>query len=337
MEKKLKKCIAAAAASLISLLTLSSCMLVETGLVFSEDGETVTVYEETAFEKSLLDEMEMTPEDYYEALNESDETSYVGWEYEDSEFTKDGNTYINRRYYKICTYEEALTTELSERMVYDTDFDIEKTNKELNITVKYSYNSETSDEESFGDSEGVSYVFRIEAPFELIETNGVTEQEYDKKTEGTTTVITWDYTDIVMGHEAEKTFTVSFKLPDNKLSVIVACCIIGAVVIICVVAVVIVLKRKEKTDLPALPDDMYAPSPIPEKQPEPAPEPEKSEVTEPSAAEIPEEKEEESQEAEEKEPEASEKVTERKFCPFCGVKYEPNGAFCTNCGEPKTK
>lgn len=306
-------------AAVAMMLGLCSCVSQETGLVFSDDCETVTMYAEASMQKDFLTQMEMTAEDFYSSVDEGAST-YKDWEKEDKESTKDDVDYISRRYSKVYTYDELVADEGirmgGEEDVVSVDYKIEKTAEEIGVTITYTYTGEpVSEEDSVDmggmDDMGMTNEFRITAPFELIEANGKTESEYSKDTEGSQTVLVWDLAGVSAGTEPELVISAKFAVPKAAFP-LVPVIIIAAVVIIAVIIVLVVLNAKKQGGGSA--DAVAAEEPAgPSIQ-------EKLAQTEAEGA-IP-----------VQEPEAGEEK-KPEYCEICGMKLNGIDKFCPGCGE----
>lgn len=317
--KKFRKT-AAVVAAVAMMLGLSSCVSQETGLVFSDDGETVTMYVEASMQKDFLEQMEMTTDDFYSSVDEGAAEVYKSWEKEDKESTKDDVDYISRRYSKSYTYEELVADEGirmgGEEDVVSVDYKIEKTAEEIGVTITYTYTGEpVTDEESMDmsgmDDMGMTNEFRITAPFELIETNGTAESKYSKDTEGSQTVLVWDLAGVSAGTEPELVISAKFAAPKAAFP-LVPVIIIAAVVIIAVIIVLVVLNAKKNNGGSA---EAYAE----EESAGPSIQDKLAQTEAEGAIPV-------------QEPEAAE---EKKpaYCEICGMKLNGVDKFCPGCGE----
>lgn len=315
MTNRVLKKTASVIVAAVMMLGLSSCVSQETGLVFSDDCETVTIYSETAMEKEYLDEMEMTAEDFYDYLAENTDETYKEWECTDSEITKGDKEYAARRYSKSYTYEELVADEGirmgGEEDVVSVDYKIEKTAEEISVTVTYIFIGEPVTEDLSGmDDMGMTNEFRITAPFELLETNGRAESKYSKDTEGSQTVLVWDISGVSSGTETELVISAKFAAPKTA-SLLFPIIIIAAVVIITVIIVLVIFNANKNNGIFA---DTFVEEPAgPSVQ-------DKLAQTEADGT-IPVQ---EPESVEEKKPE---------YCEICGMKLNGVDKFCPGCGE----
>lgn len=317
MLRKVKKAVLTSLLAVLMLVSLCSCMAMEMGLEFLENG-LVRIYSTVTMEESMLSTLGTTKEEYINSLKESEDSEeYEGWESETVEMKKGDKNYIGIRYYKDVTYDEVTNIDDAE----NAEYNIEKKDGQINVTIKIKPGEEVSGDSSQIDqmiAEGqMSAVFCITAPYELVETNG--------SIDGETRKITWDITEVMAGKKSEMTLTASFEAPPEfPVGIIIAVC--AAVVVIVVVIVVVLNNKKPKLNAvsyiqpeTAIPEMTVAeePTPVPTIPEEMPDVPETSAVTE--EASVPEE--------------TAEKPMENKFCSNCGNKLKPDAQFCQNCGE----
>ena len=297
MKKSVLKKAACVLLTAALIFSLSSCMAMETGLVFNEDG-TVRLFADTTVEEDMLTEMEMTKEDFLSSLNESETSEeYAGFSTEVVEKTVDGKIYVGQRYFKDMTLDElnAYSQNADENIAVSYSAVKEKGN--LLVTITYTNNTELSDEEK---SEMGEYLAQgmmtttqsVIAPYEIVETNGIIDNETGK--------ITWDTLDVMTGTEKEAVYTVTYKLPASPLAgIIIVAAVVAAAIVI--VVLVFVIKGNKKNELPMVP---YTP-------PQETAAPEQTAPAQPEA-------------------QSDEAVS---FCRSCGAKLQNNDVFCAQCGE----
>ncbi len=311
VKRRFKKAVCVLAAA-VMMLCLSSCMAMENGLMFNEDG-TVRLFCDTTVEEEMLTSMEMTKEDFLNSISESETSEgYEGFTTEAIETTVDGKNYVGQRYYLDMTLEELNAYEESTEDGVSVKYSAVKEKGNLVVTITYTNNAEASAEEQNEISEYIAQGMMttsqsVAAPYEVVETNGIIDAETGK--------ITWDTLNVMMGTEKEKICTVTYKLPSSPLVGII---IIAAIVVVVIVAVVLVLVTRsgKKNEIPYTASDYTA-------QEIPAPAEEASvQETAPVQAETAEEAEAPAEEAQEK-----------KFCEMCGTKLDADAKFCQGCGE----
>ena len=310
VKRKLKKAVCVFAAA-VMMLCLSSCMAMETGLIFNEDG-TVRLFCDTTIEEDMLSSMEMTTEDFLNSINESESSEeYEDFASETIETEVDGKSYVGQRYYKDMTLDELNAYIESSEDGVTVKYSAVKEGGNLVVTITYTNNAETSEEEQ---SELTEYMAQgmmtttqsIIAPYEIVDTNGTVNTETKK--------ITWDTLNVMMGTEKEAVCTVTYKLPATFP--IAAVIIIAAVVVVAIVVVVLVMvtKGNKKNEIPYVAPAQEIPAPV-QEIPAPVQETE-APAEEEAVTEAP-----------------AEEAQEKKFCEICGTKLDADAKFCQGCGE----
>ena len=338
LMKKMKRAAAAVAFALVTVL-LCSCVDMEMGIMFHDDGG-AKVYMDLAMEDETLKSMEMTPEEAAASLMEQMDEEAKDWKAEPLTRTIDSKTYSGMRYYREFT-----AAEVNE----DPDF-FESSDESISISLvkeggatKVNIKMSTGEAESAENAEQMSsmmnFRFRLTPPAgaDIVNTNGI------KDSDGS---VYWDLMDVACGKVKSIDMTLEYKVVENYLATILI--IVGiAVVVGAAAAVIIVLINKNKT--PALPKisletyDMPAPEqnnnfvqPAAPVQPEP--EREMAEVPE-APAEMPAAvmptapaKPAESSDTDEENGyfQTSDAV---KYCPACGAEAPVDAGFCSACGK----
>ncbi len=307
--KKFKKavCVLAAAAMM---LCLSSCMAMETGLVFNEDG-TVKVFCDTTVEEEMLSSMDMTKEDFLASINESESSEeYAGFETESVETKVNGKAHVGQRYFKNMTLEELNSYVQDADSGVKVTYSAENKGGELVVTITYTNSGETAAEETSEISEYLAQGMMttshsVTAPYDVVETNGVIDAETGK--------ITWDTMDVMIGTKSEAVFTVTYKLPFTFP--VVPVIIIAAVVVVAVV-VAVILSKKKSTPVPVAAIDFSAQETTAEAE-APAQEAAPAQETAPAEEAAP----------------AEETAEAEAVCKNCGAKLSAEDKFCQGCGE----
>ncbi len=315
--RKIKKA-AALIGTMLLTLALSSCMALEQGLEFAEDGS-VKVYTEFSIEEELLTTSETTKEDFFTNMEESEDVKeYEGWDREDVEKTVDGKSYIGTRYYKSLSYTELNEMETLHEDKVNADYSITETDDTIEAVITFVYPGKVSDSElgEYIVDGMIKTAFVVKTPYEVIATNG------EKSADGTT--VTWDIIDVMVGTVSEKVLTISMKKEPTGFSagVIISLC---AAVIIPIAALIIILVATRKPAAPEneiIPEIELSPQTEPEIIPE-APSETEEAVTEEEVLV------EEAKEA----ADSVEEAPERRYCPNCGNLTEKGDKFCTCCGE----
>lgn len=239
--KKLKKAVLALGAMLIT-LALSSCMAMEQGLEFTEEGK-VIIFAEISVEEEMLSQADTTKEDFFNSMDESEDAKeFEGWDKTEIEKNIGEKKHIGTRYYKEMTYEEINQLAAADPEKTSVVYNITETKKTIDVAVTYTYKGETTEDEG---SEIGAYIaqgmmttsFTIKTPYEILETNGTVSED------GTT--VTWDTLDVMIGTTPEKVLTLSMEKPSifSSVGVFIA---LGAAVLIPVLTIVILLATRKK-------------------------------------------------------------------------------------------
>lgn len=311
--KRLKKAAVSIAAGIMALM-LSSCMALEQGLEFTNDGK-VEVYAEISIEEDLLTSAKTTKEDFFTRMEESEDVKeYEGWDRENIEKTVEGKSHIGARYYKSLSYTELNEMKTLHEDKINTSYSITETDNSINTVITIVYPGKVNDSEigEYIVNGMIKPTFVVKTPYEIIDTNG------EKSADGTT--VTWDIVDVMAGTVPEKVLTVSMKKEVSGFSagVIIALC---AAFIIPVGALVIILIATRK---PSAPEKEELPPIQTYSQPEPVYE---------NIAEAPAAEEAVTAETTEEPTAEEEIINERRYCRNCGNLTEKEDKFCTNCGE----
>lgn len=194
------------AAVLALLLTLCSCMSMEAGVVINADG-TVRVYTEMAIQKSMLDEMGMTEEEFFEQSGDSD--SFEGWERESFSKNIDGEKYTGIRYYKDGPFSLLSENALSDESGLENEMSFQLEGEDL--VVRIVYRNDEADEggetDDFAMYENqIQMKFRLSVPFTVVETNGEIGEDGS---------VCWDLTDVFMGRVNQFEITARFRVGSN--------------------------------------------------------------------------------------------------------------------------
>lgn len=217
MKKKLRR-IASVLLSVVMLVTLCSCMSMESGLEFIDEN-TVKVYTQVLMEEDSLESLGMTKEDYLDSISNSESSEeYEGWESETVEVEVDGKNHIGTRYYKDVTYETA-SFEGVDSGDCDIDVSVERNGSDVTVTVTYKNTGSLSIDEVNEVSQYIAdgmmtTSFRIAVPedCDVVSTNG----DYNKEKKE----ITWDVLSVMSGTESEKVLTVTFNKPLTEAGII---------------------------------------------------------------------------------------------------------------------
>lgn len=295
MKKILKR--AAAAVSLLLVLMLAcSCMDMETGLIFNEDGS-ARVYCDMTVDEELLKESGKTKEEFLSSVSGSEDSEqFKGWNKEEVTKTISGKTYIGIRYFMDKTRDELMNL----NNVNDTINSCEIKNEDGKISVKMVVSG--AGELSGGDvanyiAQGMMNVrFRISAPFELVETNGTKDEDGS---------VCWDLIPAMTGSVSSLEMTATYKA--GGINFVLILCIAGGVVLVAgiIIAVVLLTKKKPAAPAPVPMGTILSEQPAPVQQTVPAGQPVSTEQPAPAAD---------------------------KFCKNCGAKIEGGSKFCINCG-----
>ncbi|MGN0619936.1 MAG: LppM family (lipo)protein [Ruminiclostridium sp.] len=299
MKKILKR--AAAAVSLLLVLMLAcSCMDMETGIIFKEDGS-ARVYCDMTVDEELLEKSGKTKEEFLKSISESsDSDKFESWENRE-EITKtvSGKTYFGIRYFADKTWDEITSID----NVNDSEIFCEIKNEGGKISVKMVLNG--IGETSGGDvaeyiAQGMMNVrFRITAPFELVETNGTKDEDGS---------VYWDLIPVMTGSVSSLEMTATYN--KGGINLVLILCIAGGVVVVAGIIIAVVLLTKKKPAAAPVPmgailGEQPEQQPAPVQQTVPAQQPAPAEQPAPVTA---------------------------KFCKDCGAKIEEGSKFCINCG-----
>lgn len=217
MKKKLRR-IASVLLSAVMLVTLCSCMSMESGLEFIDEN-TVKVYTQVLMEEDSLESLGMTKEEYLDSISNSESSEeYEGWESETVEVEVDGKNHIGTRYYKDATYETA-NFEGVDSGDCDIDVSVDRKGSDVTVTVTYKNTASLSIDEVNEVSQYIAdgmmtTSFRIAVPedCDVVSTNG--NYNKDKRE------ITWDVLSVMSGTESEKVLTVTFNKPLTEAGII---------------------------------------------------------------------------------------------------------------------
>lgn len=217
MKKKLRR-IASVLLSAVMLVTLCSCMSMESGLEFIDEN-TVKVYTQVLMEEDSLESLGMTKEEYLDSISNSESSEeYEGWKSETVEVEVDGKNHIGTRYYKDVTYETA-SFEGVDSGDCDIDVSVERNGSDVTVTVTYKNTGSLSIDEVNEVSQYIAdgmmtTSFRIAVPedCDVVSTNG----DYNKEKKE----ITWDVLSVMSGTESEKVLTVTFNKPLTEAGII---------------------------------------------------------------------------------------------------------------------
>lgn len=321
------------------LFALCSCVNMEFGIVINEDGS-ARAYAEVAVQKSLLDMVDMTEEDFFEQVDESTGSSTKDWQTEKYSETIGGDTYTGVRYYKDGSLDvfaregvaanysifgrvrDSLDISDREEIANGNDdgekISFERNGSTLLVTIVYEGDAaEPSDEmDDYLSQNMMNVTFRVKAPFPVLETNGTIDEDGS---------VYWSMLDVMTGKTDRLEMTVSYDAGIDPGMILWI--VIGALVVIVVVVVVIVLLRKKPKPLAQAQTDSYAQSYIPTETA--APSMGVSDTGAPSAssapATVP------TEPAQSEEPTAPE-AENRKFCTNCGEQVKADDTFCPSCG-----
>ncbi len=298
MKKILKR--AAAAVSLLMVLMLAcSCMDMETGIIFKDDGN-ARVYCDMTVDEELLKEAGKTKEEFLQSVSGSEDSEqFKSWNKEEVTKTISGKTYFGIRYFIDKSRDELADL----KNINDSELSCEIKNEGGKLSVKMVVAG--TGEMSGGDAanyiaQGMMNVrFRITAPFELLETNGTKDEDGS---------VCWDLLPVMTGSVSSLEMTAVYN--KSGINLVLILCIAGGVVVVAGIIIVVVLLTKKKpaaapvpmgTIIGGQPEQQTAPvqQTVPAQQPAPAEQP--APVT-------------------------------AKFCKDCGAKIEEGSKFCINCG-----
>ncbi|MGN0578547.1 MAG: zinc ribbon domain-containing protein, partial [Ruminiclostridium sp.] len=256
---------AAAVLLLIVLMLACSCMDMETGIIFKEDGS-ARVYCDMTVDEELLEKAGKTKEEFLQSISESsDSDKFESWDNRE-EITKtvSGKTYFGIRYFADKTWDEITSID----NVNNSEIFCEIKNEDGKISVKMVLNG--IGETSGGDvaeyiAQGMMNVrFRITAPFELVETNGTKDEDGS---------VYWDLIPVCTGSVSSLEMTATYKAGGINLLLIL--CIAGGVVVVAgiIIAVVLLTKKKPAAPAPVPMGVILGEQPAPAQQPAPAEQP----------------------------------------------------------------
>jgi len=336
LMKKMKRAAAAAAFALMTAL-LCSCVDMETGIMFRDDGM-VKVYVDLAMENETLESLDMTPEEAAESLMEQANTKSDDWKTEPITKTVDSKTYSGMRYYRETSAAEIIESgELFESSTETFSVSLVNEGGVTKVNIKIMADSEPV-QDAQQMKEMMNFRFRLTPPAnaEIVNTNGT------KDSDGS---VYWDLMDVACGKVKSIDMTLDYKTGGSLATILI---IVGIVVIVgAAAAVVVVLINKNKT--PALPKisletyDMPAPEQNnnfvqPAAPVRPEPEREMAEVPEaPSempAAVMPTAPAKPAETSESDEEGGYFQTSEAvKYCPACGAEAPADAGFCSACGK----
>lgn len=197
----IKKQLKAFAAVLALLLTLCSCMNMELGVTVNPDG-TVRAYTEMAIKKSMLSDMGMSAEEFFEQIADSD--SLEGWDQERFSKSIDGDEYVGIRYYKDSSLDFFWENGLSDGSGLENEMSFQFEGEDLIVRIVYrNGDGGSGGAEDYAAQEMMKVKFRISTPFPIKETNGEIDGDGS---------VYWDLTDILVGNTDQLEMTVRFKV-----------------------------------------------------------------------------------------------------------------------------
>lgn len=304
------KRLTAAAALLALLFALCSCMNMEMGIIINSDGS-ARAYTEIAVQKSLLEMAGKSEDDFFEQVDESSGSSNLkDWKTEKYSETIDGETYMGVRYYKDGSFDTLAGEGLSGGNGDGEKISFERKGSALLVTVVYEGDAaEPSGEmENYLSQNMMNVTFRIQAPFEILETNGTIDEDGS---------VYWNMLDVMTGKTDRLEMTVSYDVGSGLGTILLI--VIGALVAVAVVVAVIVLIRKK-------PQPLAAQSYIPTETPAPAEAAMTAAVPVTPAAPVT------AEPTETSAPTAPVEAETKKFCSNCGTQVNADDAFCQSCG-----
>lgn len=301
------KRLTAAAALLALLFTLCSCIDMEMGIIINSDG-TARAYTEIAIQKSILEMAGKTEEEFFEQVDESEGSEKLrDWKMEKFSKTVGGEAYTGVRYFNDTTY-DVLAQEGLSGNGENGKISFERENGSLLVTMVYEGDAaEPSGEmESYLSQNMMNVLFRVKAPFPILETNGTIDEDGS---------VFWNMLDVMTGKTDRLEMTVRYDAgPDIGMILLIAG---GALLLIVVIAVILIAVRKKPKPLAAAAS--YAPAPIPAEMSVPVEVPVPVEVSAPVETPV--------------EPIGSAKTEEKKFCTDCGAQIKADDTFCPGCGS----
>lgn len=300
IARKIKKG-AAAVVFALAVTLLCSCMDMEVGMVFNDNGS-ARIYMDMVIEDETLDSMGMTSDEAVDSMMDqmNEDSDMDDWLTESITKTIDGDSYSGARYYMDVTAEELLSTNVLDQTGEDLTIKVEKSGSNTKVTIVMNADSESSAEEAEQMREMMNFRFRMSAPnCKIVSTNGT----YD--TDGS---VYWDLMDVSVGAVDSIEMTFEYSTGGGLLSTI----LIIAVVVLVIAALVIVVVRNANKPKPVESFEQYE---LPnEVAAVPAETPATEAPAEETAAPV-------------------EKEETVKFCADCGTKAEADAEFCMNCGK----
>ena len=292
MKKILKR--AAAAVSLLLVLMLAcSCMDMETGLIFKEDGS-ARVYCDMTVDEELLKEAGKTKEEFIQSISESEDSEqFKGWSKEDVTKTISGKNYIGIRYFIDKSRDEL--AELKNINDSQISCEIKNEGGKLSVKMVVAGTGETigGDVANYIAQGMMNVRFRVSAPFELLETNGTKDEDGS---------VCWDLIPVMSGSVSSLEMTATYKA--GGINLVLILCIAGGVVVVAGIIIAVVLLTKKKPAAPAAVPMGVILGEQPVQQA--APVQQNAPAEQPAAA--------------------------AKFCKDCGAKMEEGAKFCISCG-----
>lgn len=228
----------------LCLLFMCSCMRMETGVVINGDG-TGRVFSELTIAESMLEDGEMTKEQFYESITDSeDNDKYNDWQKEEVERIVSGEAssekYVGIRYYKDGKLDELIKSinEDSDDSEFTFDMRSEGGRKIVDIRFMNKADGSASGEISEYIAQGMMKVyFTVTAPSDVVETNGTVSA--DKRT------VTWDVLSVMSGADKEKTLTVAYN-DGSSIAPLLIIMIVGFLAAIIIVIITVVVSKNKK-------------------------------------------------------------------------------------------
>lgn len=304
----IKKQLKAFAAVLALLLTLCSCMSMEIGVIINSDG-TGRAYTEMAIQKSALEAMSMSEEDFFEQVGKSgDSDSFKEWNQERFSKTIGGEEYTGIRYYKDSSLDLLSEDGLSGGSEFGSEMSFQREGSDLVVRIVYRGDKDGSDSDigNYAAQEMMKVKFRISAPFPIKETNGVIDEDGS---------VYWDLLDVMMGKKDALEMTIRYDAGSSFGSIL---WIIGGILLAAVVIAVIILvvrNRPKPLAASAPMETSYVPTETATAIPTPTAVP-ASAPAEPVPAPA----------------EQAENPAGNHFCSSCGARLNDGDTFCSSCG-----